>query len=438
MLPVFTIVGRPNVGKSTLFNYLTQSRDALVADMPGVTRDRQYGEGNINDRNFLVVDTGGLAEPDDTEIAAMTDKQVMQAINEADCILFVVDAKAGLATGDEEIATRLRTINKKIILLVNKADSEDAQLACSEFYALGIGEPHAISAMRGRGIKNIMLELLLAFPAAQPELEKAGTTKIAVIGRPNVGKSTLINCMLGEERVIVLDRPGTTRDSIYIPYERRGRQYTLIDTAGVRRRARVSEVIEKYSIIKTLQAIESAHVVILVVNAQEGLSDQDLKLLGKVLEMGKGLVIAFNKWDGMDEYDRAQFKREVDTRLTFADFARRYYISALHGTNVGDLYRAVDEAHEAMTQHLSTAHLTKILHSAINTHQPPLVKGRRIRLRYAHLGGRFPLTVVIHGKQTDVLPHAYKRFLANYYRKVLNLVGIPLLLRFKQDENPYQ
>ncbi len=438
MLPVIAVIGRPNVGKSTLFNYLTNTRDALVVDVPGVTRDRQYGEGVVGDRAYLVVDTGGIEEVDDPNMARLTDEQVSLAMEEADTIFFMVDAKAGLVLSDEIIAERLRRYQKKVVLLVNKADRDSAAMVCSDFHALGLGEPQAISAKKGRGVEALMSETLSHFPESEAQsAEIEDSIRIAVVGRPNVGKSTLINRMLGEERLVVFDQPGTTRDSIYVPFEHRNQKYTLIDTAGVRRRRKITDTVEKFSMIKTLQAMEEAQVVIVVVNAQEGLGEQDLRLLGMVIDMGKALVLAFNKWDGMDDYDRDQFKQAVERKLLFVDYARRYTISALHGTGVGKLYHAVNEGYTSTMKEISTAQLTKALEKAVETHQPPLVKGRRVRLRYAHIGGHDPLLIVVHGKQTDSLPGSYQRYLANYFRKTFDLVGIPVLLKLKSDENPY-
>lgn len=438
MLPVITIVGRPNVGKSTLFNHLTNTRDALVVDVPGVTRDRQYGEGVVGDRPYLVVDTGGIEEPEDLTMAQLTDEQVFLAIEEADVIFFMVDAKAGLVSSDTAIAERLRRFQKKVILLVNKADRDQAAIVCSEFHSFGFSEPHAISAKQGRGIEPIVSEVLSHFPKSEarpPEIEDS--IRIAVVGRPNVGKSTLINRMLGEERLVVCDQPGTTRDSIYVPFERRNQKYTLIDTAGVRRPRKITDIIEKFSMIKTLQAMKEAQVVIVLINAQEGLFEQDLRLLGMVIDMGKALVLAFNKWDGIDVYNRDQFKEAVERKLIFVDYARRYTISALHGTGVGKLYRAVNEGYASTMKEISTPQLTKALEKAVESHQPPLVRGRRVRLHYAHIGGHDPLQIVIHGKQTDALPGSYRRYLANYFRKTFDLKGIPALVKFKSDENPY-
>ncbi len=444
MLPVITIIGRPNVGKSTLFNRLTQTRAALVADMPGVTRDRQYGEGEFKQQSFIVVDTGGINEPDESGITQMREHQVDQAIVEADSILFMVDAKTGLVLADQAIADRLRALNKPVVLLVNKVDREEATALTGDFYQLGLGKPKPIAAKSGRGVDTVIAELLETFPEEkealveaplEPEEERVG---IAVIGRPNVGKSTLVNCMLGEDRVVVFDQPGTTRDSIFIPFDRRDKHYTLIDTAGIRRRARIQEVIEKFSIIKTMQAIEKARVVIVVINAQDNLSEQDLRLIGLVLNMGKALVIAFNKWDGLSEYQREQFKKSADRRLRFVTFVRRYTISALHGSGVGKLYHAIDEAHASATRNFSTAELTRTLEKAVEEHQPPLVKGRRIKLRYAHCGGHDPLLIVIHGKQVAVLPGSYQRYLASYFRSKFDLIGVPVIVKFKADVNPYQ
>lgn len=321
---------------------------------------------------------------------------------------------------------------------MNKADRDSAALVCSEFHEFGFSEPQAVSAKQGRGVEPIVSEVLSHFPKmeARPS-EIENTIRIAVVGRPNVGKSTLINRMLGEERLVVFDQPGTTRDSIYVPFVHRDQKYTLIDTAGVRRSRKITDVVERFSMIKTVQAMKEAQVVIVVVNARENLSDQDLKLIGMVLDMGKALVLAFNKWDDMDEYDREQFKDAVDRKLIFVDYARRYTISALHGTGVGKLYPAVNEAYASSIKQISTAQLTNALNKALATHQPPLVKGRRIRLRYAHIGGHDPLEIVIHGKQTDALPGSYRRYLSKYFRKTFDLPGIPVLIKFKSDNNPY-
>lgn len=437
MLPIITIVGRPNVGKSTLFNWLTRTRAALVADMPGVTRDRQYGRGVVGDRPYIVVDTGGIEEQDDPVMAQFTAQQVEQAIDESHLIFFMVDGAQGRVPADEAIAHRLREYRDKVIVLVNKTDHRDPDVVCADFFALGFGQPWPIAAKRGQGIKQAMASILPRLPAPEAEEASAPGIKIAIVGRPNVGKSTLTNCILGEDRVIVCDRPGTTRDSIYIPYERHGKQYVLIDTAGVRRQAKITESIEKLSILKTIQAMEDAHVVVMVLNARENISEQDMRVLSMVVELGKGLVLAINKWDGMDETDRDHVRSEIDRRLPFVNFARRYYISALHGSGVGMLYRAIDEAYECASRDISTSQLTRVLEKAVQDHQPPLVQGRRVRLRYAHLGGHHPMVIVIHGKQTKALPLSYQKYLGNYFRRAFQLVGIPVLMRFKSDRNPY-
>jgi GTP-binding protein len=410
-----------------------------VVDMPGVTRDRQYGDGRIGDRDYIIVDTGGIAEPDDPEMTAMTDDQVEQALREADHLLFVVDAKDGLTAADQSIAGRLRReYVDKVTLLVNKVDRADAAVACGEFFELGLGEPAAITATQGRGIETMIQKLLDEFPEAEKSDDRKDKgIKVAIIGRPNVGKSTLINRILGEERVVVLDRPGTTRDSIEIPFEYESTLYTLIDTAGVRRKAKVTEVIEKFSMIKTMQAIEASDVVVVVFNAQEGVLDQDLRLISFAAEHGKALVLAMNKWDNMDDYDREQFKVNFEKKVNFVDYARRYFMSALHGTGVGKLYFAINEAYESTTRKISTAMATKALDDAQRTHQPPLVKGRRIKLRYAHIGSHNPLVIVVHGKQTSVLPGSYQKYLSNFMRKRFNLVGVPVIIKLKNDENPY-
>ncbi len=360
-----------------------------------------------------------------------------QAIEEADQILFLVDAQTGLTAADSMIAEKLRPFQKKMHLLVNKIDRLDADAVVGEFYQLGFGAPHPITAKNGRGVTEFIEILLQSFPQEELVADAETGICIAVMGRPNVGKSTLINRILGEERVIVCDEPGTTRDSIFIPFDRYGKRYTLIDTAGVRRKSKIEDAIEKFSVIKSLQALEKAHVVIMVFDSSEGLTDQDMRLLGWILESGRGLVLAFNKWDGLSEYERDRVKQAIDRRLAFVDFARRYMISALHGTGVGELYRAIEEAYVSSTQDLSTPLLTKVLEQAIFDHQPPLVSGRRIRLRYAHLGGHHPLVIVIHGKQIESLPDSYRRYLAHYFRRSFNLMGIPVMIQLVNDKNPY-
>lgn len=438
MKPVIALVGRPNVGKSTLFNQLTKSRDALVADLPGLTRDRKYGDARIDDKSFIVIDTGGIGEGEQGIDAYMAE-QSRFAIHEANIVLFLVDARAGLTPADQEIAAELRVLSKQVHLVVNKIDGVHEEAALADFYQLGMGELFGIAASHGRGIHGMMQDVLADFPPDEVEEENAEQgVKIAIVGRPNVGKSTLVNRLLGEERVVVYDMPGTTRDSIYIPYERRGKRFTLIDTAGVRRRGRIDETVEKFSVIKTLQAIKDAHVVVLVLDAREGIVDQDLHLLGFVLQSGRSLVIAINKWDGMDEYDRKQVKESIDRRLDFIPWARVHLISAKHGTGVGDLYPSIEKAHASATIRVATSRLTQILQDAVETHQPPLVSGRRIKLRYAHLGGQNPPVIVIHGNQTESVPNAYKRYLENIYRKVLRIEGTPIAIEFKTGENPFK
>lgn len=438
MLPVIALVGRPNVGKSTLFNYLTRSREALVADYPGLTRDRQYGRVKRGHRDCLVVDTGGIVD-DKEGIDSFARKQVEVALQEADAVFFLVDARAGLNTADQMIAESLRRLNKPVVLVANKTDSINAEIASADFYALALGEPVAIAATHGRGVR----ELLARIDELIPEVEEDEDTEdggigIAIVGRPNVGKSTLVNRLLGEERVVVFDEAGTTRDSIYIPFERNGQKFTLIDTAGMRRKARVSLAIEKFSIIKSLQAIEKANVVIYLIDAREGITDQDAHLLGLILEAGRALIIGLNKWDGISVEQKELIKKQIYIKLPFLDFAEKHPISALHGSGVGKLFDVVHKLYDSAMIDMSTPELTRILKDAVDAHQPPLVRGRRIKLKYAHQGGRNPPVVVIHGVQTDALPDAYRRYLMNYYRQQLRLKGTPIKLVFKSPENPFK
>jgi len=457
MLPVVALVGRPNVGKSTLFNRLTRSRDALVADYPGLTRDRQYGQAEVEDHPFIVIDTGGI-HGDEEGIDALMAEQSLMAIEEADAVLFLVDARAGLTSADEGIAAYLRKQNKRVFLVANKVDGIDADSAVAEFYSLALGDDvHKIAAAHGRGVTQL-LTLALAPHIEALEKEKAELAedeefvegeeeidapnendeiKLAIIGKPNVGKSTLTNRILGEERVVVYDMPGTTRDSVYIPMERNGRKYTLIDTAGIRRRKNVTDVVEKYSVIKTLRAIEDANVCLLIIDAREGITDQDLSLLGFILESGRSLVLAVNKWDGIDDHIKDNIHKELDRRLGFIDFARIHFISALHGTGVGHLYESVEEAFVSATKRISTSMVTKILDMAVFDHQPPMHNGRRIKLKYAHAGGYNPPIIVIHGNQAKHLPISYKRYLMNYYRKSLKIMGTPIKIEFRETSNPF-
>ncbi len=438
MLPVIALVGRPNVGKSTLFNCLTKSRDALVADQPGLTRDRQYGIGRLGPSPYVVVDTGGLSGITEG-IDRLMERQVMAAIEEADHILFILDAQSGCGAGDEQIANRLRLLGKPVTLVVNKSEHLSRELATFDFFRLGMGDPVAIAAVHGRGVTRLIEQVLLTLPHAEPQgEEEEGRIRVAVVGRPNVGKSTLVNRILGEERVIACDQPGTTRDSIFIPFERDEQRYTLIDTAGVRRRAKVTETVERFSIIKTMQAINDANVVLLLLNAHEGVSEQDATLAGHVVESGRAVILLINKWDGVNEEQRTLVKREIERRLFFLDFAAQRFISALHGSGVGTLYPLIQQVYAHATVKLVTHELTTILEQAVQEHQPPLVHGRRIKLRYAHQGGRNPPLIVIHGSQTEALPNAYQRYLINRFRKALRLTGTPLRLELKSGDNPYK
>jgi len=456
MLPVVALVGRPNVGKSTLFNRLTNTRDALVADYPGLTRDRKYGQAKFDQRQFIVVDTGGITG-DEEGIDAEMAQQSLLAIEEADVVMFLVDARAGLVPADQGIADHLRRINKQVFLVANKVDGIDGDSESAEFYALGLGNVKQIAAAHGRGVSQLLQDALMPleadFPAmrivedvedeeldAQAQLKRLQDQpiKLAIVGKPNVGKSTLTNRILGEERVVVYDLPGTTRDSVYIPMERDEREYILIDTAGVRKRKKINEAVEKFSIVKTLQAIEEANVVLLVIDAREGITDQDLSLLGFVLNAGRSLVIAVNKWDGLDTYVKDELKRELDRRLGFIDFARLHFISALHGTGVGNLFESVQEAYVSATKRINTSMLTQIMEMAQDDHQPPLVRGRRVKMKYAHAGGYNPPVIVIHGNQVDDLPTSYKRFLMNYFRKALQVMGTPIRIEFREGANPFE
>jgi GTP-binding protein len=467
VIPVIALVGRPNVGKSTLFNRLTRSRDALVADIPGLTRDRQYGEFKAGDTRFILIDTGGISgieEGIDSEMA----RQSLMALAECDLALLLVDGRAGLTPTDRDVVDRLRASGKTFRVIVNKIDGIDEHQASAEFHSIGAAALHAVSASQGRGVGQLLEALEAAFRVeapVEPDAEEADQSeetaegaeegaadgaeadgsvahsqraRVAVVGRPNVGKSTLVNRILGEERVVVYDQPGTTRDSIYIDFERRDKHYTLIDTAGIRRKRSVHEVIEKFSIVKTLQAIADAEVVLLLLDAHDGLVEQDVHLLGHVIEAGRSLVIVCNKWDGLPPEQKGALKADLERRLVFAEFAEVHYISALHGSNVGDLYGAVDRAWASSRRKLPTNRLTTILEEAVAAHSPPLVNGRRIKLRYAHPGGSNPPVIVIHGNQTESVPDHYKRYLENVFRKQLKLVGTPLRVQFVTGENPYK
>lgn len=470
MIPVVALVGRPNVGKSTLFNRLTRTRDALVADFPGLTRDRKYGRAVMEDCEYIVIDTGGI-DGIEQGLESRMAQQARLAIEEADIVLFIVDARDGLMPADQQIAQHLRNRQKPSVLVANKTDGLDPDLATADFYALGLGEIHPIAATHGRGVTTLMERVLQPWLAElteqdmqpdavtdplidneaaaeqSPENEALAQAdkfnpqdlpiKLAIVGRPNVGKSTLTNRILGEERVVVFDSPGTTRDSIYIPMQRDERDYILIDTAGVRKRGKVTDMVEKFSVIKTLKAIEDANVVLLLIDAREGIADQDLSLLGFILNSGRSLVIVVNKWDGLDQDVKKQVKDTLDYRLGFIDFARVHFISALHGSGVGNLFASIQEAYDSSTRRVSTALLTRIMAMATDDHQPPLVRGRRVKLKYAHAGGYNPPIVVIHGNQLLDLPDSYKRYLMNYFRKSLNVMGSPIRIQFKESDNPY-
>jgi GTP-binding protein len=439
MKPTLALVGRPNVGKSTLFNQLTRSRDAIVADLPGLTRDRQYGQGKHEDgRTFVVVDTGGIGENSDGIDVPMT-SQAKQAVMEADVVLFLVDGRAGRTSADEAIARELRATHKRVELVVNKTDGLDEAVALADFYQLGFEHVHAIAASHGRGVRRLLEEVLP--PESEAETgaeddEEAGI-KVAILGRPNVGKSTLLNRMLGEERVVVFDMAGTTRDAIHVPFERFGKRYTLIDTAGLRRRGKVFEAVEKFSAIKALQAVEEAQVVLLVIDAREGVTDQDLHLLGYVLQAGRSLLIAVNKWDGLTADHKDDVKRELSRRLEFIPWARIHYISALHGTGVGDLFEFVERAHASAFTRLSSNQLTTLLERVTTEHQPPQSGRYRAKLRYAHMGGSNPPLIVVHGSRLERLPASYVRYLENRFRELLRLEGTPVKFEMKSGENPY-
>ena len=442
---MIALVGRPNVGKSTLFNRLTHSRDALVADFSGLTRDRIYGKVNSDGYDFVLIDTGGLTAQSD-HISDLMRKQADLAIEEADIVFFLVDGRAGLMADDHVIAQQLRTLAKSTILVVNKSEGELKEIIASEFYALGLGEPHVISASQGRGISSLLSELQDKIPNVLTdekdedgdEFEDDKGIRLAVLGRPNVGKSTLINRIMGEDRVVAFDEPGTTRDSIHIPFEKDGTEYTLIDTAGVRRRSKVSEMLEKFSIVKTLQALEDANVVLLVLDAHEGIVEQDLHLAGLIIQSGRAVVIAVNKWDGLDKSEREWVTANVERRLPFLNFANTHFISALHGSGVGLLFKSVKQAYESAMAQIPTPRLTRLLEDAVADHQPPLVNGRRIKFRYAHLGGKNPPRIIIHGNQTDATPNSYKRYLENTFRDILKLHGTPIVIEFKKSKNPFQ
>ena len=500
-MKVVALVGCPNVGKSTLFNRLTKTRDALVADFPGLTRDRKYGRALFDGREYIVIDTGGIAEDAEqpSDLTNNMTRQALLAIDECDLVLFMVDARAGLMPGDYQVADYIRRSGKKCAVVANKVDGMNEDLAGAEFYGLGLGEVYLTAVAHGRGVSVLIDEVIAPVLREEGPLEsdledeedefseysqweegyefldnvpadKTGggfdwhgfreaqrarlkgegaseqssdrpfadlPVKFALVGKPNVGKSTLTNRLLGEDRVVVCDMPGTTRDSIYIPLEREGNKYIVIDTAGVRKRAKVNEAIEKFSIVKTLKAIEDCNVALLVIDAREHITDQDLSLLSFIIDSGRSLVVAVNKWDGLSADYKDEIRRELDLRLGFVDFARVHFISALHGTGVGHLFESIDEAYESATRRNSSSTLNRILQAAVQEHEPPVSGGRRIKLKYAHAGGYNPPRIIIHGNKVNKMPESYKRYLINCYRKALKIMGTPVLLEFKEGSNPY-
>lgn len=441
MKPVIALVGRPNVGKSTLFNRLTRSRDALVADLPGLTRDRHYGEGRMGERPFLVIDTGGFEPVAKEGIMHEMAKQTKQAVAEADIVIFIVDGRQGLTPHDKTITDFLRKSGRSVMLVVNKSEGMKYTSVAADFYELGMGDPYVISAAHGDGVADLVEESLnIAFAQMPPSTEtesKNRGVRIAIVGRPNVGKSTLVNTLLGEERVIAFDMPGTTRDSIEIPFERDGQHYTLIDTAGIRRRGKVFEAIEKFSVVKTLQSISDANVVLLLLDAQQDISEQDAHIAGFILESGRALVVGVNKWDGLTSDRRDEIKSDIDRKLSFLSFAKFHYISALKSTGIPVMMKSVDSAYKAAMVKLPTPQLTRALQEAVD-HQQPRRKGSiRPKLRYAHQGGQNPPIIVIHGNALDAIDANYKRFLEKHFRETFGLVGTPLRIQLRSGKNPF-
>jgi GTP-binding protein len=442
MKPVIALVGRPNVGKSTLFNRLTRSRDALVADLPGLTRDRHYGEGRVGERPFLVIDTGGFEPVAKEGIMHEMALQTRQAVAEADVVVFIVDGRQGLTPHDKTITDFLRKSGRKVMLVVNKSEGMKYTSVTAEFYELGLGDPYVISAAHGDGVTDLVNESLdIAFaqrPEDAEELEPAERgIKIAIVGRPNVGKSTLINTLVGEQRVIAFDMPGTTRDSIEVPFERDGQHYTLIDTAGIRRRGKVFEAIEKFSVVKTLQSISEANVVLLLLDAQQDISEQDAHIAGFILESGRALVVGVNKWDGLQTDQRDEVKIDLDRKLDFLSFAKTHFISALKGTGITQLMKSIDAAYAAATANLSTPRLTRALELAVEKQEPKRKGGTRPKMRYAHQGGQNPPIIVIHGNALDGVTEPYKRYLEKHFRDTFNLVGTPLRIELRSGKNPF-
>jgi GTP-binding protein len=442
MKPVVALVGRPNVGKSTLFNRLTKSRDAIVADFAGLTRDRHYGEGQLGAREFIVVDTGGFEPDKPSGVVAEMAKQTKQAVAEADAVVFVVDVRTGVSGQDHDIARYLRTANKRVFLAVNKAEGMSESPALAEFHELGIGEPHAVSAAHGQGIRSLMEAVLDALGIADPDDEDAADDgakpiRLAVAGRPNVGKSTLINTWLGEERLVAFDLPGTTRDAIHVPFERHGQRFELIDTAGLRRKGKVFEAIEKFSVVKTLQAISDANVVVLLLDATQGVADQDAHIAGYVLDAGRAVVVAVNKWDAIDSYQRQTVERQIAQRLPFLRFAQVLPVSAIKRQGLGPLWQAIAAAHASATVKMSTPVLTRLIHDAVEHQQPRRAGTFRPKLRYAHQGGQNPPRVIVHGNSLEHVTDVYKRYLEGRIREHFKLVGTPLRVEMKSSRNPF-
>ncbi len=439
MKPVIALVGRPNVGKSTLFNRLTKSRDAIVADFAGLTRDRHYGDGRLGSRRFIVIDTGGFEPDSTTGIVKEMARQTRQAVAEADAVVFVTDVRSGLSAQDADIARYLRQANKQVFLAVNKAEGMQESPLLAEFHELGLGEPHPISAAHGQGIRSLLEAVLEPFGEDDEDAEddENAPVRLAVAGRPNVGKSTLINTWLGEERLIAFDMPGTTRDAIHVPFERDGRRYELIDTAGLRRKGKVFEAIEKFSVVKTLQAIADANVVVLMIDATQGVSEQDAHIAGYVLESGRAVVIAINKWDAIDSYQRQLLDRSIESRLAFLKFAPLVNISALKRQGIGPLWKAIGDAHASATCKMPTPVLTRLLHEAVEHQAPKRAGASRPKLRYAHQGGMNPPIIVIHGNSLEHVTDAYKRYLEGRFREHFRLVGTPLRIDMKHSDNPF-
>ena len=437
MKPTLVIVGRPNVGKSTLFNRLTKTRDALVADQPGLTRDRHYGHGRMGGRPFLVVDTGGFEPQAKEGIVQEMARQAEAAIAEADVLLFVVDARTGLAPQDRVIAELLRRSGRPVLLTVNKGEGMNRAVVGAEFYELGCGEPYVISSAHGDGVRELIDLALAPFPEDEDDAEVVSGPRVAIVGRPNVGKSTLINTLLGEDRVIAFDMPGTTRDAIEIPFERNGRGYTLIDTAGLRRKGRVFETIEKFSVIKTLQAVEQSNVVVLMLDASQDISDQDAHIAGFAIDAGRAMVIAVNKWDAIDDYRKERVKLDIERKLNFLGFARTHYVSALKGQGIINVLSSVDKAYAAAMAKMSTPKLTRALIAAVEKQAPPRHGLFRPKLRYAHQGGSNPPIIVIHGNALDQIPNSYTRFLERHFLDTFKLAGTPLRIQYKTSKNPF-